>query len=144
MAKLTGPLMSLDAHGNYAKQMTFRRGRNGTHVYRCIDPRLQNQAPPTEAQQAVRTAYASLLTEWQALTTPEREDWTEIGYQQDPPISGWNAYVQEFLADRLQARLIRIQLVSPKPPTILEAEATTGPLGQVYPQTLDFTEWFPT
>lgn len=136
MAKTTGPLFSLDAHGNYASQLTYRRGLKGTHVYKAVDPKLQNQAPPTEAQQRVRDAYAELLTEWRALTTPEREDWNEIGYQQEPRISGWNAYVMEFLSDRLQAREITLQLISPAPLEIIDAETTTGNQGQFYPQTM--------
>ena len=51
MAKITGPLMSLDAKGNWARgTLQFRGGLQATHAYRPAQPGTVNQAAATPAQ----------------------------------------------------------------------------------------------
>lgn len=97
MAKVRGPLMSMEASGNWAGQLQFRGNRYGGHVYRPPAPSTQNQAPPTEKQAAVRARYALARTAWNALSQVERDTWNTSAQLDPRPVTGWNL----FLASRM-------------------------------------------
>lgn len=117
MAKITGPLFSVDAAGNFAGgTMQFRGGLRGTHAYRPANPKTINKAPPTEAQTAVRTAYQEIVAEWQGLTEQEKLAWDAAASNTGAPVTGWNLYFKS----RLQEVLYGPTLPDPdtyEPPT---------------------------
>jgi hypothetical protein len=108
MAKVNGPLMSLDARGNYAGKVQFRGGLKGTHAYRPAPPGRVNQAPATEAQQTIRDAYHAVLLDWRALTPEQRGDWEALAVMQGHPMSGWNLYLKRHLTDYLTQNHARV------------------------------------
>lgn len=93
MAKITGPLMSVDARGNWGSgTLQCRGGLHGTHIYRPAPPNSINQAPATAAQASVRARYAVALSAWRQLSTEERQ--THNAEAQPLGLSGWNLYLQ--------------------------------------------------
>lgn len=93
MAKIKGPLFSEGAAGNFAKgAMQFRGGLRGTHAYRPKSPKAVNQAPPTPAQETVRSAYQEILTQWRALSELEKMSWDTQAGEAGMQITGWNLF----------------------------------------------------
>ena len=93
MAKVRGPLMSVDARGNWsAGTLQYRGGLHGTHVYRPTPPGNVNQTPATPAQASVRARYAVALSTWRQLDIEERQAHNEKALPLG--LSGWNLYLQ--------------------------------------------------
>ena len=104
MAKITGPLFSIDAAGNFASgAMQFRGGLRGTHAYRPAQPKTVNQAPATVAQAAVRTAYQQIVAEWRALAEQDKLAWDAAASATSTPITGWNLYFKSRIQDVMHA-----------------------------------------
>lgn len=74
MAKLNGPLLSLDAHGSVGRALTFSSRRSGAQV------RFQKKQPDYEnaARETVRNAYRWAIELWNYLPAAEKAYWTEI------------------------------------------------------------------
>lgn len=98
MARVKGPLMSMEASGNVAGQLQFRGNRHGTHVYRPTDPRQQNQGQATQKQTAVRARYRQINAAWNAMSAPERDDWNATAETDPRAVSGWNLYLAAAMA----------------------------------------------
>lgn len=98
MAKVKGPLHSLNARGNWSKgTVQFRGGLRATHAYRPAPPGTVNQAPASEAQTAVRDRYHSALEAWRALSPEERALWNFAAETDLEGISGWNLFMRAFV-----------------------------------------------
>lgn len=98
MARVHGPLFSLDAAGTLAGRMQFRHDRRGVHVYRAPDPATVNQRPPTTAQAAVRDAYREAADNWRGMADEERQEWTATAAALGGQFTGWNLFLRESLA----------------------------------------------
>lgn len=96
MARVRGPLMSMEASGNFAGQMQFRCNRYGGHVYRPPDPTTQNQRPATQSQSVVRQRYRSAVAAWRALSEQDRNGWRAQGSAMLNDVSGWNLFLAAF------------------------------------------------
>jgi len=72
MAKLTGPLLSLEARGTMAKILEYqtRHGRG------FIRKHQQPTGAPSTRQIGQRAYYLEATQKWQTLTTGERLQWT--------------------------------------------------------------------
>jgi hypothetical protein len=98
MAKVSGPLMSMEAAGSFGK-VRFRRGRGGrVVVYHDGAPGSVSRVGPSTKQQAVRSRYQEILASWRALTPIERQSWNDQAAQDERPVSGWNLYLAQNMA----------------------------------------------
>lgn len=75
MAKVTGPLFSLAAHGTYRGQLVFRTDANGTRVSKP----LTITKPRSLGQQQVAQNVADMALTWTALSAPDKSDWAVCG-----------------------------------------------------------------
>lgn len=124
MAKTTGPLISIDARGNFAGgAIQFRGGLKGTHAYRPKAPKTVNQAPPTQKQTKVRNAYAEILAEWRTLSEQDKIEWDVLAAESGRPVTGWNLFVQS----RMPAVLSEPELPDPNTYTAPSADNITFP-----------------
>lgn len=93
MAKITGPLCSQAATGNYGKgAIQFRTGLGGFHAYKPVSPKQQNQAIATEAQNAQRQRFQVVRDAWKLLTL-EQKQFYKIEARKLGTMSGWNLYI---------------------------------------------------
>lgn len=92
MAKVTGPLMSIQASGSvYNKQLVFRTCQRNQHVY--SHPASPSPTSPAQLLQQGRFRLANLY--WAALTPAEQHAWNTAWYTQANayPVSPWLARV---------------------------------------------------
>lgn len=102
MARTKGPLMSLQAAGNWGKgALQFRQGRDGTHAYRPADPRTVNQRPASPAQAAHRARYTQIKSAWRQVTTEERAAHEHAARASGQALSGWNYYLRALMAGQI-------------------------------------------
>jgi len=74
MAKLKGPLMSLDAGGSFGPVLTFSSRRSGSQVrHQRAQVDYENAARKT-----VRDAYRLGMELWGYLPAEEKAYWTEV------------------------------------------------------------------
>jgi len=74
MAKLKGPLFSLEAVGTFGDILTFSKRKSGQQV------RYQQKQSDanTEAQNTIRDYFKLGVELWNSLPTEEKSYWTEI------------------------------------------------------------------
>lgn len=91
MAKVNGPLFSIDARGALADSIVFSVWKGINYVRQYVIP----FNPKTVDQTAVRDAFASYVAHWKLLIAGDQTLWNdrvdELGYQ----MSGFNFYVQQ-------------------------------------------------
>ena len=93
MAKVKGPLMSLDASGTLAGEVRFRHQSGHVLVYRDGSPGSVRKARPSPAQARVRAKYAEARERWRALTPKQRRYWEEYALTLDAGLSAWNCFL---------------------------------------------------
>jgi len=71
MPKVTGPLYSLEAHGNLASVLTFQRRPGGPAVYGYKTPKV----PLTAKQLLQRERIRWCVSTWQQLTDEQKNEW---------------------------------------------------------------------
>ena len=121
MARVKGPLHSLDAHGTLAGRMQFRRDRRGVHVYHAPEPERVNQAPPSENQAIVRDTYRAALALWRAFTDAERKEWNEAATASGESLSGWNLFLRGHMAADLPRIPRDVSILAGAPPCLTTA-----------------------
>ena len=105
MAKITGPLCSQTASGNFAKgAIQFRTGLGGSHAYKPVDPAKQNQALATAAQQAQRIKFKAVRDLWRSLSDDQRNQY-KLEAKKTDSMNGWNL----FLAENLQTIVVPLE-----------------------------------
>lgn len=116
MAKITGPLMSASAAGNWGKgALQFRAGASGRiHAYRPADPTTINQQPASAAQETTRQSYRAAVAEWQLLDDAARAGWNERADSEG--LSGWNLFLRTALVAPTGDAKIRFMIGSPPRP----------------------------
>lgn len=74
MAKLTGPLLSLDAHGSVGRALTFSSRRSGSQV------RFQKKQPDviTTARTTQRGFFEDGYAAWNTLNAAEQQQWDDF------------------------------------------------------------------
>jgi hypothetical protein len=95
MSRVSGPLMSVDASGSFSPLLTFRTTKQGVVVVRRSAPGSVNASAPSSAQANNRALYAYILSEWQALTSGEKQTYNDRATPLQ--LSGWNLYLKEQL-----------------------------------------------
>lgn len=87
MARVKGPLFSLDASGSVAKTITYSQWKGRNYVRQHVIP----YNPSTATQVNVRAAMTLLVAQWQGESTESKDNWNEFGKTLE--LSGFNAYV---------------------------------------------------
>ena len=125
MARILGPLLSLDARGNWASgKLQFRGGLKATHAYRPAPPGSVNQAPASSAQDLIRQRYQAAIEDWRALAPAERADWNASAEEQH--LSGWNLFLQTFILS--PAAQSTLALLAGRPPRLIPQDASAPTL----------------
>jgi len=79
MAKVTGPLMSMDASGQLGKAIVFFHGW-GENIVRVY---VAHNTSNTVNQQTIRSYFATTISAWNALTDPQQAAWTTFAKSHD-------------------------------------------------------------
>lgn len=98
MAKVRGPLFSLDARGQFGDALLFRGGTRRTHVYQPADRSRINQQPASAKQAPVRARFGEAVAAWRALTAPERAAWDAQALGSSRNVNGWNLFLKAWAA----------------------------------------------
>lgn len=93
MAKVRGPLFSLDARGQFGDALLFRGGTRRTHVYQPADRARINQQPASTQQATVRQRFGEAVAAWRALAAPERAEWNTRALGTGRNVNGWNLFL---------------------------------------------------
>jgi len=90
MARVTGPLMSMDARGKLGNTLVFTGWKGIKTVRQFVIP----ANPNTAAQQTQRTRMSNTVATWKDIDSADRTAWgTWSGYEAKP-MSGFNAYTK--------------------------------------------------
>jgi len=92
MAKVTGPLMSMDARGKIADSLVFIGWKGIQTVRQFIIP----ANPDTDKQKAVRAHMTLAVARWHDvnLTADDKEAWDAYASLMPKPMSGFNTFVR--------------------------------------------------
>lgn len=93
MARLTAPLLSLDARGTIGQALTFSYWRGINYARRRVIPNNPNSV----AQQEVRGIFATLSEMWKRMPSYAREPWQKAAEGQ--PFTDRNIHVRENVAE---------------------------------------------
>lgn len=95
MAKTKGPLLSLEAHGAIAKELTFHRRwtKNYGRAYHKPGP------PPSHKQRTQRRITEFVLAQWLGMNQADRNTWKEKAEKIRPLISGYHYFLKCAQAD---------------------------------------------
>lgn len=99
MARIKGPLMSVEASGQWGGALLFRKGKAGGHVSRLPAADARGTRPATQAQLAVRSRYTQGREAWNALTSDQRAVWMERAETDPRPITGFNLFMQRSMSN---------------------------------------------
>ena len=88
MARVTGPLMSVDASGQFGKSLVFAKWKGRNYVRKLVIP----ANPDSAAQKGVRAMMSFLAAGWKSLGAPAKASWATIAAAAS--FSPFNAYVQ--------------------------------------------------
>ena len=94
MAKVSGPLLSLGASGTIANTLTFSNWKGQAYVRQRITP----YNPQSTNQTSQRTKFTDAVVLWQGKDTSTKGDWNTRARQLGYTMSGFNFFVQQYLA----------------------------------------------
>lgn len=80
MPKVTGPLLSIIAHGDLAKLLNYHRRPSGAAVAVHHHPgsAVKSHAVPTAFQALLRGYYREAVEHWQTLSEVEKQQWRDF------------------------------------------------------------------
>jgi hypothetical protein len=93
MAKVKGPLFSIDARGKIADAMVFGGWKGIPWVREYFIP----QNPQSDLQVALRTIFTQGVTRWQTLSAPTKADWETAVGNKGVTMSGFNFFMSEYI-----------------------------------------------
>ena len=94
MAKVKGPLLSLNASGSIADSMTFGKWK-GINTCRIKSTPTN---PNTANQQAQRTTFSNAVASWKAQEETTQGTWNTRASEMGVNMSGFNLYVREYIS----------------------------------------------
>jgi len=97
MAKVRGPLYSIDARGVIADAMVF----GGWKGVKWVREQFYPQQPRTADQVAQRTIFTQGVTRWHDLNTTQQDDWQRAIERKGYTMSGFNFFVSEYIKSML-------------------------------------------
>ena len=92
MAKVRGPLYSIDARGVIADAMVFGGWKGINWVREQFIP----QNPKSEDQVAVRLIFTQAVSKWHDFTDEGKADWQTAIEKKGYTMSGFNFFVSEY------------------------------------------------
>jgi len=95
MAKVRGPLYSIDARGQIAQAMVF----GGWKGIKWVREQFIPQNPNTVLQQAIRLIFIQSIEGWHTTTAQQKIDWQTAIENKGYTMSGFNFYVSEYIKD---------------------------------------------
>lgn len=123
MARVTGPLMSMDASGTIGGSITFAKWKGRNYVRRRVVP----HNPQSEAQTATRAMMRFLTQAWALISGGDQATWDDQAASEK--ISPFNRYIQvnmrEFTQFLFPSTTYPIDRIS-TPPAALTVTATAG------------------
>ena len=93
MAKVKGPLMSLDASGTIAGDTRLRHMRGHVLMYRGGEPGSVRRKSPSASQAAVRARFADARARWRTLSPKQRAYWQQVARELDAGLTAWNCFL---------------------------------------------------
>jgi len=93
MARLKGPLMSIDAKGKFANSMVFDGIPGIPRVRKKVDPKQPNSA----GQLQMRNFFRMLHNRWTFLSIYTKDNWDESIKNKYNAMSGYNYYSQSYI-----------------------------------------------
>lgn len=112
MARVYGPLMSMDASGTVAKALTFAKWKGQNYCRQWFIP----ANPQSATQVNVRTAMTLLVALWQTLSGAQQGDWNTLA--KGTGKSGFNVFVSRGMDEYV------IQLTTAVTPTSVSYTGT--------------------
>lgn len=102
MAKVKGPLFSIDASGKIADTLVFMKWKGIKDVRQWLKP----ANPRTEKQQAQRGRLTDAVNEWHVagFTDIDTSAWDLYATTLGTPMSGFNAFVREYIYAKLAGK----------------------------------------
>ena len=99
MARVRGPLLSVDAAGQVGGAICFRHGAAGVHVLPVAAPGSRTKAlKPSAAQRAQRARYRAANVAWRAQSPEARTEWETLAKTSRRDVSGWNLFLRAWMA----------------------------------------------
>jgi len=98
MAKLTGPLMSLEARGSLGPGLTYSERESGSQV------RIQQKQvipKPSFASTDNQSLYRLIIARWNSFTQNQQDVYNEEVKTENLQISGWNLFVKKAMLNPL-------------------------------------------
>jgi len=95
MVKTTGPLLSVNAHGQLAKTLNYSQRKEGNIGRQFHYPHKE----PSQKQYTRRTILGLLTAHWQCMTDAQKLVWENNAKLTDLNISGFNYFVKSAMAD---------------------------------------------
>ena len=92
MAKVTGPLFSMDASGKFGNDLVFGKWKGINYARRHVNP----TQPNTRKQLAVRDKFRQAAALYQRLSGDDREAWRRSASGQ--PLTGYNLFMKKVKA----------------------------------------------
>jgi len=93
MAKVYAPLMSIDASGTYANQLTYAKWKGIRYVRNHVYP----AQPRTQNQMLVRNAFTAAVAQWHQEDQTTKDAWKAAALAAGRPLSAFNLYVGKFV-----------------------------------------------
>lgn len=97
MAKLRGPLFSMDARGQIGKALVYGGWKGIAWVREYFVP----ENPQSQAQTKVRDIFTLGVLRWQNIGTPAQEGWDEGAERKGKIQSGFNYFMAEYVTAML-------------------------------------------
>lgn len=95
MAKTKGPLLSLDAHGSLAKELTYSSRRSGSQVRKYNKPLVT----PSAAQRGQRRLTEFLVAQWQNMSDADKATWETNAKASGLNLTGYHYFLREAQRD---------------------------------------------
>ena len=93
MARVKGPLMSLDASGTIAGDTRLRHMRGHVLMYRGGEPGSVRRQAPSASQVQVRARFADARARWWTLSPKQRAYWQEVARELGAGLTAWNCFL---------------------------------------------------
>ncbi len=91
MAKTKGPLLSLDAHGSLAKELTYSSKRTGKQCRQYNKP----TGPASAKQRGIRRLTEFLIAQWQNMSPGDKATWEANAKATGLRLPGYHYFLRE-------------------------------------------------
>jgi len=96
MAKLHGPLMSEEARGTIAGNLTFSKRKSGQQVRWQKKQQVADHSAPQKNNQSL---YRLIYARWLAMSNSEQDVYNDEARAKNLKMSGWNLFLKRVMSD---------------------------------------------